>query len=423
LADFGSLRGVKERQFVSPKPIQAFIATISDHYIGGVLTIPRPKLSRIFPLALGHMSCDLTQGALPILLPFFMSQHHINYTAAATIIFASNLVSTVSQPLLGYLSDRRSRPWLIPLGILLANLGFCCAGIAPSYGLILVAVSVSGLGVATFHPEGARQAHRMAGDKKATIMSLFTLGGQFGFALGPLLATALLLRSGLSGTLYFVLPGLLIATFLFARPHMLSGAKEINVHADASPKPGRGRDDWRSFLCLSGAAVSRSVVFYGLNTFLPLYWLNVLNQSKAVSGTALTILVTASMIGNVLGGRIADRIGYRVAVVIEFALLACFLPFLPFTSSVAVATFLLIPIGILLSAPSSSIVVLGQGYLPNHVGFSAGITMGLAFSFGGIVTPVLGWIADHYGLQAAVMTVAVFPLISTGLALALPRKK
>lgn len=260
------------------------------------------RLPPIFTLALAHASCDLNQGALPILLPFFMAEHHITYTAAATIVFAANLVSTVTQPVFGYVADRQSRPWLIPLGVIIAGLGFSCAGIAPSYGMVLLVVAVSGLGVATFHPEGARQAHRIAGDKKATAMSLFTFGGQLGFAIGPLLATALLLSRGLQGTLWFALPAIVVTLFLLAR---LRRPTERVMHDQSgrnAPAQSSGRDAWIPFSCVAVAVVCRSIILFGLNTFLPLYWMNVLHQSKVAGGFVLTVLVVGGIIGNLLGG-------------------------------------------------------------------------------------------------------------------------
>jgi FSR family fosmidomycin resistance protein-like MFS transporter len=381
------------------------------------------RLPPIFTLALAHASCDLNQGALPILLPFFMSEHHITYAAAATIVFAANMVSTVTQPVFGYVADRQSRPWLIPLGVIIAGLGFSCAGIASSYTMVLVVVAVSGLGVATFHPEGARQAHRIAGDRKATAMSLFTFGGQLGFAIGPLLATALLLANGLQGTLWFALPAIVVTLYLSAR---LRGPAERVKHEQYGqnvPVQSGGHDAWIPFCCVAIAVVCRSIILFGLNTFLPLYWMNVLHQSKVAAGSVLTVLVVGGIIGNLLGGRIADRFGYRIAAFAEFALLACLLPLLAFTRGAGWATLLLVPIGLLLSAPNSSMVVLGQSYLPNHIGLSSGVTMGFAFSFGGMTTPLLGWIADHHGLGAAISAVAFLPILCTGLVLTLPRPK
>jgi MFS transporter, FSR family, fosmidomycin resistance protein len=381
------------------------------------------RIPPIFTLALAHASCDINQGALPILLPFFIAEHHITYAAAATIVFAANMVSTVTQPVFGHVADRQSRPWLIPLGVLIAGLGFSCAGIAPSYNMVLLVVAVSGLGVATFHPEGARQAHRIAGDRRATAMSLFTFGGQLGFAIGPLMATAILLSCGLQGTLWFALPAIVVALFLWARLRRPSAAAEHEQDSQNAPAGSGAKDAWIPFCCVSVAVVCRSIILFGLNTFLPLYWMNVLHQSKAAAGAILTVLVVGGILGNLLGGRIADRFGYRITAFAEFALLACLLPLLALTTGAGWATLLLIPIGLLLSAPNSSMVVLGQGYLPNHIGLSSGVTMGFAFSFGGMTTPVLGWIADHHGLQAAIWAVTFLPIFCAALVAVLPRPK
>ena len=378
------------------------------------------RLPRIFPLALAHASCDLNQGALPILLPFFIAEHHITYAAAATIVFSANMVATVTQPFFGHFADQRSRPWLIPAGVLIAGLGFSFAGIAPSYSMVLLTVAVCGLGVATFHPEGARQAHHMAGDKKATAMSLFTFGGQLGFAIGPVVATALLLVGGLRGTLWFAVPAIAVALFLSAGFRRDTARPERTQQVACGPAMSKGQDAWVAFSCVAVAVIFRSIILFGLNTFLPLYWINVFGQSKAAAGMILTVLLIGGIVGNLLGGKIADRFGYRTAALAEFALLTCLLPLLPFTHDALWAGALIIPVGLVLSAPNSSMVVLGQGYLPNHIGLSAGVTMGFAFSFGGMVTPVLGWLADQHGLRAAIYAVAFLPVFCTILVAVLP---
>jgi FSR family fosmidomycin resistance protein-like MFS transporter len=176
-------------------------------------------------------------------------------------------------------------------------------------------------------------------------------------------------------------------------------------------------------LILSATLLCRSIIFYGLNTFLPLFWINALNQSKAAGGTALTLLMASSIGGNLLGGRAADRFGFRAVAITGFICLMVLLPLLALAKSVAMATVLLIPIGLAFSVPTSPLVVLGQQYLPNRVGLASGVTLGLAFSFGGILMPVLGRIADLYGLHAAISTVAVIPVVCTALTLALPKPK
>ena len=165
------------------------------------------------------------------------------------------------------------------------------------------------------------------------------------------------------------------------------------------------------------------MVFYGLNTFLPLFWINVLHASKAAAGSALAGFLAACIAGNFIGGWIGDRIGYRTMAIGGCILLAVFLPFLPAVSGPLTAMLLLIPIGLMLSVPLSSMVVLGQSYLPNRIGLASGITLGLGFSFGGLTTPVVGRIADAYGLRAALTVLAFLPVLVTVLMLMLPSEK
>jgi FSR family fosmidomycin resistance protein-like MFS transporter len=381
------------------------------------------KTRFVWFLTVAHASADINQGSIPVLLPFFIAAHHLSYTAAAAIVFGVNIVSTVFQPLFGYMSDRWSRPWLIPVSMVVIGLGVSFAGFAPTYRIGVASVMVSGLGIAAFHPEGARLMNYLAGDKKATAMSFFGIGGQLGFAVGPLIATAALFWWGLKGTACLIVPPAVVAGLFFCMLPRLTEGYEPKAVARSGETDPEGPDRWPAFICLAIALLSRSVMFYGLNTFLPLFWIHVLHQSRARGGSALTVLLVALMAGNFLGGRSADRVGLRAVTVISFLLLSAFLPLLLVTSNPLVATLFLVPIGLLLSAPFGPMVVLGQSYLPHRVGLASGITLGLAFSFGGLTTPLLGWIADYHGLRAAIGVVAFMPMLSAVLSLMLPAQK
>lgn len=373
-------------------------------------------------LTLAHAATDVNQGAIPVLLPFFIAQHNLTYAAAAAIVFTTTLVSTITQPAFGFIADRLSKPWLMPLGVLLAGLGLACVGLAPTYQIGLIAVGLSGIGVAAFHPEGARLANRFAEKNKATAMSIFATGGQIGFAVGPLIATFALLRWGIQGTAFLAVPAVAVTSLVAL---ILPGLWKYHS-AGAGPKMERkaqGTDAWGAFFCLSVLVLFRSVIFYGINTFLPLFWIHVLNQSKTAGASALTVFFTAGLIGNLFGGKAADRIGFRKAILIEFACLTVFLPAFALMSNPSWAFVMLIPIGFLIFAPVGPMVVLGQTYLPNRVGLASGITLGLAFSFGGIVTPVFGWIGDHHGLQSSIMVMASLPIVCTLLSALLPKPR
>ena len=165
-------------------------------------------------LASGHAVADLCQGAVPALIPFLISERGYSYSAVGALLLFVTVGSSIIQPAFGAVSDRLSLSWLMPVGVALAAIGIGLAGVAPSFGLTAVAVGIGGLGVAAFHPEGARYANYASGTRRGTGMSLFSVGGNAGFALGPILITPAVLIFGLSGTLIVAVVPLLVAVFL-----------------------------------------------------------------------------------------------------------------------------------------------------------------------------------------------------------------
>jgi MFS transporter, FSR family, fosmidomycin resistance protein len=368
-------------------------------------------------LAAAHLFDDVNQGVIPALLPFFIAERGFTIAAAAGLVFASNVASSVLQPLFGILADRRSLPWLVPCGLLLAGLGVALAGLAPTYALVLAAAAVTGIGVAAFHPEAARQVYLSSGRRRATAMSFFAVGGNLGFAIGPALATPLQLKFGLRGTIFLVLPALVMALVLLRTG--ISGAST----AATSPENTAGGepDRWWAFLRLSAPVICRAIVFYGLNTFIPLYWIQSYGASKAAGATALTLMLSAGVAGTLLGGWLADRFGRRVVVLVSMLALVPLLWEFVATPSRTLALLLLVPIGLALYAPFSVMTVMGQEYLPGRVGTASGLTIGLAVTLGGLAAPLLGRIADLHGVRAALATLVAVPVAGALATLTLPR--
>ncbi len=374
---------------------------------------------RVLWLSLGHLVTDVNQGALPALLPFLLVEYQLSYAAAAFLVFASNIASTIVQPLFGHLADRLPVPWLMPAGVLLAGLGFGLTGVVRGYPWVLLAVMAGGIGVAAFHPQGAWLVHRLAGER-ASAMSLFGVGGTLGFALGPALATAALLHWGMKGSLTLVVPAALTAGLLLWR--FSSMTSRSSGGGPSRPKTSeRGPDDWAPFARLAATVVTRAILSYGLTTFIPLYWIYGLGQSKAAGALALTVFSLMGVLGNLLGGHVADRLGHTRIALGGFAALIPLVPVLAAVRSASVALALVAAVGFLLSTPYSPLIILGQQYLPNHIGLSSGVTIGISVTIGGVATPLLGYLADHHGVGAAIAVLAVMPLLSAALALTLPQ--
>lgn len=367
-------------------------------------------------LSVSHMINDVSQGAVPALLPFLVIEHGLSYLAVSGIVLAATVISSLIQPLLGFYSDRRSSPWLMPVGMLTGGIGIALSGVAPSYWLIIASVLLSGVGVAAFHPEGSRYANYVSG-QRATGMSYFTVGGTMGFALGPVLLTPLVLGFGLKGTLFMVVPALILSIPLFMElPRITRFRPTLNA---SKSKTGEYTSMWGAFSRLTGVIVLRTSLYFGLMSFVPLYYLKVQEYSVAEANSVLTFMLLSGAVGSLLGGFMADRLGLKRVLVGSLIVTVPLL--LIFLSTKGVVSAIMLGLAGTTTIGSASIAVLmGQSYLKSHIGIASGITIGSAIGMGGLGVPVLGAIADHYGLVTTMYSMVVLPLAACALAITLP---
>lgn len=380
------------------------------------------KKKYIYILAMGHFSVDLAMGALPAILPFFVSQRGMDYSSAAGLMFAASFLSSFVQPAFGWLADRTSQTWFMSLGILLSGVTMGIAGLFENYWLIFAVITLGGIGSAIFHPEAARMVNKVSGDKKGTALSIFSVGGNSGFAVGPAIVVAAIVSFNLKGTLVLSLAALIMAIVMMICVPMMK--KELaGTTAAGSADAGKpaekaitGRNDWRAFARLTFLIVTSSIVICGLRSFIPLFWVDVLGLSAAAAGSALTLLFTLGIVTTLIGGLMADKFGYLKIVRMSYVLLAPMVALLSQTTDAVVGYMLMLPIGFAMFAPFSSVIVLGQSYLARSIGFASGVTLGLSFSAGGVMVPLIGWFADNHGLPAAMellTMVAVFAALSS----------
>jgi MFS transporter, FSR family, fosmidomycin resistance protein len=377
-------------------------------------------------LAAGHASVDLCQGAVPALLPFFIAQRHYSYAAAGMLVLAATIGSSVVQPIFGALSDRLTLPGLMPIGAVVAGVGVAASGLTASFGLTLTVITISGLGVAAFHPEGARYANYASGARRGTGMSLFSVGGNVGFALGPLIVTPAVLLLGLGGTLVLALiPSAAAVVLARELGHLGERRRAAVAAAPVRPDPGEHdpqRDRWGPFTRLGGVVALRSGVYFGLQAFVPIWFVHHLGTSEGVGDGVLTAMLAAGAAGTLVGGRLVDRIGRRPvllgSVVLQLPLLVAFV-----VSGSVAAAILLTTIGFVTIATFSVTVLMGQEYLPRRLGIASGVTLGLAIGIGGLAATALGVLADAAGLTAVMWTIAALPIPMVALTLSLPRER
>jgi FSR family fosmidomycin resistance protein-like MFS transporter len=374
-------------------------------------------------LGIGHVSDDINQSFLPALLPTLVAMRHLSFAAAAALVLAQAISSSFIQPAIGYLADTRPMPWLAGVGLLLAGGGIAAIGFMPSYALIFVCALISGLGVAMFHPEAARFANLASGTKKASGMRWFAVGGNVGFATGPLVATAALALFGITGTFVVAIPVAIMGTLLIL---------ETKRFRTFLPKVAKSKvkvpipDDWSAFGRLTAFVMVRSTVYLGLVSFIPLYFVHVVHASAATGNLVLTSFLLAGIVGTIVGGPLADTYGRRVVIFSSTAVtLVAVALFATTTNGPGVGSLVAgfgfaIILGFFIAGSQAPTIVLAQDYLPNRLGMASGVTLGLAVSVGGMFSPVLGAIGDHAGLHASMLAIVGLTAVALAVGLTMP---
>ena len=248
-------------------------------------------------------------------------------------------------------------------------------------------------------------------------MSWFALGGNIGFALAPVTVTPILLVTGLHGTVLLILPAAAAAVIVWPLLRRLVPDK---VDVRVVGVDGDARDDWRSFIRLTGVVICRSILFVGMSAFLALYVINHFHQSTEVGSAALIVFTTAGAMSTIAGGWLADRYGRLPTIRMGYLLALPGLLGLVLAPGLTIAFLAAVVCGIGIYIPFSVHTTLGQEYLPNRLGTASGVTLGLAVSAGGIVAPALGALADTHGLRTALAALCVFPITALLISTRLP---
>lgn len=371
-------------------------------------------------LCIGHLIVDLGQGVLPIVTPLLAESLNLNYFQVGTVALAFTLSSAVIQPVFGVLSDRYSMPWLMPLGLFLSGFGLALTGMVNSYGLLLLAVLLSGIGVAGYHPEGSKLAHFVSEDGKAgSSMAIFSVGGNLGFGLGPLLAVFVLSFSGMGSVYGVMIPGVLAAlVFMF----LLRRFKQIL--AEKSPKEKNDKEQTirsgnrAAYLILLILYVTvRSWIHSGLVYFIPFYFPGF--RGIAEPEYLVSTFLIAGAAGTLLGGPFADRFGGRNGLLVSMIVsLMVIYPFLHANGNwTSVLAFVA---GLSLISTFSTTVVFGQRLLPHNIGLASGLLLGFGVGMGSIGVTLLGAIADYAGLPFTMKVISLLPVLGIILAFTLP---
>jgi FSR family fosmidomycin resistance protein-like MFS transporter len=395
-------------------------------------------------LSYGHLATDLSQGAIPALLPLFKSQYHLSYTDIGFVVLMANISSSLIQPAFGVLSDRISMRWLMPLGPLVAGAGMVAAVNASHFAVMVAMIFLSGLGVAAFHPEGYRFAGLASGERSATGMSYFSSGGNVGYGFGPAVGSVAVHYFGPRGMLYILPFSISAAAVLWRvsghRAGLEAGWRAASVPAagaaaaaaPASPDrkgaPRASALSGRMLVKLSPHAaltlmiafvILRSWTSTGESSFIPLYFTGIRHLNPTYAGLLVSLFLGAGSVGTLLGGAAADRWGSRRMLLWSMLILPPLLWIMPRAVGVGGMAASLLA-GMAAVSTFAVVMVMAQSIMPERIGLISGLIIGFAVGTGGIGTTLLGVIADRWGVLRALDITALLPIAAFAIAVFLP---
>jgi MFS transporter, FSR family, fosmidomycin resistance protein len=353
-------------------------------------------------LAAAHMITDIYMPVLPAILPLLIARNGYSFLAAGLLVTAYNVTSSFTQPVIGWLSDTRGLTISVSISLFISAIFIALMGIAKDYYLIMIFAVLAALGHACFHPTALSIVSRLCThENRGKITSYFVVGGNLGYAIGPVLAGTLVWWLGLPGLLFLVIPAILMVFVLrILLPGGIAAAKA--AHAVAVEAPAEVLSKW-PFVILMIASVLRAWAIFAALTFLPTYLVSQ-GYNLVIASLIMTLMLLCGVAGQVAGGRISDRFGRKEFMV--FALVGAIPFFWLFMVMAGLPAILaLLGFGFCLWATFAVAVAMGHELLPQNVGLASGLMLGLTIGFGGLGVAVNGLIADRYSLGAALGTI------------------
>ncbi|MEE1867556.1 MULTISPECIES: MFS transporter [Pseudomonas] len=393
----------------SPTPVSAPAAQSS------------PLVMRIIAAcALAHLINDLIQAVLPSIYPLLKANYDLSFAQVGMITLTFQVTASLLQPWVGFYTDRKPMPNLLPLGTLCTLVGIVMLAYVGSFAMILLAAALIGIGSSTFHPETSRIARLASGGRFGLAQSTFQVGGNAGSAFGPLLAAAIIIPFGQGNVVWFGL----FAVFAVLVTYGLSRwyREHLNVF---KAKAGQAATHGLSRGRVTGALVVLALLVFSkyfymasFTSYYTFYLIEKFDLSVASSQMYLFLFLGAVAAGTFFGGPIGDRIGRKAVIWFSILGVAPFTLLLPYVDLFWTSVLSLV-IGFILASAFSAIVVYAQELVPGNVGMIAGIFFGLMFGFGGIGAALLGYLADFKGIEYVYSLCSYLPLFGL-LAILLP---
>jgi MFS transporter, FSR family, fosmidomycin resistance protein len=361
-----------------------------------------------------HLLNDMLSSLLPAIYPLLKDSFNLTFAQVGLITLTYQTTASLLQPLVGYYTDKKSKPYSLPIGMGATLVGLIFLAVARNFTALLVAAALVGTGSSVFHPESSRVARMASGGQHGLAQSLFQVGGNAGLSLGPLLAAFIVLPRGQISIAWFslaALTGMILLTGVsaWAKRHRSSWKKFSAKHEEPPPGVSTARIVV-SVMILMALLFSKFVYLASLTSYYTFYLMNKFQVSVQSAQIHLFVFLGAVAVGTLIGGPVGDRMGRKNVI------WASILGVLPFTLLLPYANLfwteiLSVVIGLILASAFSVIVVYAQELMPGRVGMISGLCFGFAFGMAGLGAAILGWLADLTSIDFVYAVCSYLPAV------------
>jgi FSR family fosmidomycin resistance protein-like MFS transporter len=363
-------------------------------------------------ISFSHLLNDMMQSLLPAIYPVLKGRYELNFGQIGVITLVNQLTASVLQPVIGRITDRRPMPFSLPAGMASTMVGLLLLSLAGSYGGLLFAVALVGVGSSVFHPESSRVARLASGGRHGMAQSVFQVGGNAGSALGPLLAAFIVAPRGQGSVAWFCLAALLgmavltyVSVWYSTHGRARARAAVASVAATLAPRRVAG-----AMAVLIVLMLSKFFYLASMGNYYTFYLIDRFHLPVRQAQICLFVFLGSVALGTILGGPLGDRFGRRRVIwgsILGVLPLTLALPHLPLGWTIAAT----VPIGMLLASAFPAIVVYAQELLPGQVGTVSGLMFGLAFGLGGLGAALLGQLADATSIGLVFLVCSFLPVL------------
>lgn len=375
----------------------------------------RTTFSVLLVVCLCHFLNDTMQSMLPAIYPILKQEFALTFVQVGVITLVLNFTSSIVQPIVGLYADGHHHYWQLSVGMFFTLTGIFLLSMASGYAMILTAITFFGCGTAIFHPQASQVAQVASGGRKGLAQSIFQVGGNAGYAVGPLLAAAIILPQGLRAIHWLGVIAVAAAVILYYVGRWYVRALKTykqQVHVRWTTvrqySPGRIR-----FFVLVLFVLMFSKNFYtsSMTSYYTFFLIDKFHVSISQSQVCLFIFLAAQAVGTVVGGMLGDKYGRKYVIWFSILGAAPFTMALPYVPQFWMVVALTIVIGLIIASAFASILVFATDLMPAHTAMVAGLFYGLSFGLGGLGSAIFGWVAEYTSVEYVFKISTVLPLL------------